>query len=544
MSVLTRENIIEELTPRLHDLSTKMVKHIAVVNPADMEKWINTAIKRDPMFIRLNAFQNPNYSKHQTDEQILNAITDRVAYFGFERSNYITGTDAVKVTAGRLDRPAAFGGDASTVAQDKLFKIAPLYPDSHIMRGKNLEYQVRDWAIEQGFLPREDLLAQFKENQKAHPYLRGTPDDILEYSLNGKKKVVIGDYKLPATAKGMVMHDYVMQLHHYAVCALAGNKSAPDNKIDLQGLMMIEGNMKTYSCNPYEVDWNEQYATAIIEEAANVHHAYTNGQIPKPAPKKNFYMVSTDSYASNLMSEFVATKVAISQLIEKEEITKNKMEQYLAKFTNSRGAKIEGSTLSMTAKTVHSIPPENLAMISEELGVDIEGKTPGKASAAILDHIEKNDLNIDDYAVVVPSFYTRLGTKKTDKEFRAGMAQKMDGVLNKLIESPDKAVEFHKAIKEVNGDTPIYSLEQDMLDATATLDAIPITINPRQQAKAIAETQSSPTVQPESPTPATVQPLVKEERSNLPQGNIPIQNPSAQEKKKPKRKATRTYGSF
>jgi len=445
--MIDRNSVHEELKPLIKQDVFKVVKHATHIKPDDMNGWIDAAIRRNASFVKLEALTNPLHSQHIPESDMVSHIREHISGFLLPRLNYVTGTDAAKVTTHRTGIASSFGGDAVTVAREKLMQIPPLYPDAHLLRGQSMEYKVEDWAIENGYNPRKDLLQAIKDNQQGHPYLRGTPDAVLEKVLESTSRIVLGDYKLPNKRSSAVQHDYTMQLHHYGLCSMIGNSLNPDNPVNLDDMMILEGSMSDYRIVEKPVPWDESLAIGILEEGAMVYESYSKGLMPDIEVKKSYVDFGADSHSARLMRELSQVRT-MKELIDSEELRKqDELKAYLGSNLDRRNVVINHHAIRVAVGQKPSFTPESLDALVSEYRVETEGKTPSAIEKALIKAVEDQGQNIGDIVPHESTYRISASRKKDDLKLRDQMTEKYKGLAD-LVTQPDLANQLVSMIHE------------------------------------------------------------------------------------------------
>lgn len=493
MAALSKHELIEELTPNIKKMIFEIVKHASNIDPRDMERWTQAALRRNPYILDLNAYQNPEYSAHLSDEQIIQKTAGHFSDFLLPRMNFITGTDSAKVTAHRTGIEAGFPGDAATIAQEKLMKIPPLWVDAHIKRGVKLEYLAKDIAIEAGYNPRSDLVEAIKQNQQGHPFLRGTPDMVLERLLDsGESQLILTDFKVPYKAKGMAMHDYVMQLHHYTLCNILGNQYQPQNKVNINGLMLFEVALDQFNGKETPIAWDESFAQAILEEGAMVHEHFIQGRVPEIIKPTKHFTLAADAFVANEMSKITKLKLAGDLIEQKVATHQMNLENYVENRAPDRDCKISHDTLVVTTKRVPSFVDDSRAEMVEQLDISTTGKTNYKIDQEIVK--KSKELGVPLNIPFTTKISTGFSRKGGDIKLREEMASQLIPIIENIPES-----------KPAIGDEMAAELGE--ISTILTSNAIDRTPAPVKQAKPTLNTQQIQT------PPATTH----QERKRVPQ---------------------------
>lgn len=447
MTGLSKQAIIEELTPLVRESAFELVHHASNIDPLDMEKWIRSALGRAPNILDFEAVKNTAYSGHIPESEFISNTLGHFRNFLLPRLNFVTGTDSAKITAHRTGIEPGFPGSASTVAKEKLMMIPPLWADSHIKRGLKLEYLANDMAIEAGYIPRPDLVEKIIANQQGHPFLRGTPDMVLERVLEEREStLILTDYKVPYAAKGQALHDYIMQLHHYTLCNIVGNKSNPDNAVNIQNLMLFEANLKTFKGIETPIAWNQTFAKAILEEGAMVHQHFTQGNVPTIKKVNKYYDMQADPYLKEQMSNVAQLKLATETIAQKMTMHQENIEAYVERTAPEATTRIQHDTLVITATKVPMFTDESRADSVAEYGIEIEGKTNYKIDQEIARKAAELDRDLS--VPYTTKFATKFSTKKVDKEVRMGMASNLLPSIEAIpqVNSPkESAIELEMA---------------------------------------------------------------------------------------------------
>ncbi len=173
------------------------LRHAAVLNPDDVDRWLDAMHEREPQRILWHIRRNDGVSASSVQTHI-----DEMEglYPRFE-------------TARELD-------------MQRLFRLTPQVPNHHMIRGTLLENVNRQvFHTMYNLRTAEAELARIAGQRgiRQAPSLVGNPDDLVA-ARSGPSALILPDYKVPAKRKELdvdVFPHYVAQLHQYALLANA-----------------------------------------------------------------------------------------------------------------------------------------------------------------------------------------------------------------------------------------------------------------------------------------------------------------------------------
>lgn len=497
MDKLSRRELVEELAPIIKASIPKIVEHANVLEDNNIDTWVKTGLFRSEEVSNMEALLNPLHTRHQTLEQLKTSAISHFTDFLLPRLNHISGTDASKLTAHITGEPPAFGGNMGTLIQEKLMMINPLYRDGNLKRGTELEYLGRNFAIEAGYTPRPDLVEQVKQNIKGHPFIGGTPDEIWETNNSDRPQFTLADYKVPNYAKGMVLHDYTMQLHHYLLCTMLGNKQNPGNQVNIHDMALFEVSLSKFNGVVSPVNYNERILFNILEQAELAKNYMTNGVIPDIKIKNDFIPIEATKFIASKVDELNTVSEAKALIDDKEAALKMTITQAITASAPNGKAVMEHKGVVVKTDVHPVFDDTSRSDYATKFDINTDGMTNYKIEQAICKMALETgvDLELQTEQKTKLSF----SRKKVEKEAREERQKQLISPINELLK--------HEVSEEVEFLNEIDEMDTALNDASLQRNAV---------------TKSSLGFQPSTPNPTSTEPTVSKQAEKKKEQPTPL----------------------
>lgn len=189
------------------------------------------------------------------------------------RASGFGGSDAATIVKHYRGKRGTFG-DAHSLVKEKLLILSPQPSTEEMSRGIRAEPWIQRIFHEQEGIATDKASLQklrgFRWDKR--PASVGTPDDIVLFEQDGGAIRELIDYKAPSAkvmedydSKG-ISFDYVCQLHHYLVIAMASGI-----RIDRMSIRALDP--RGFRVVPFEVPYDKELAREIV---ASSHKLWTD----------------------------------------------------------------------------------------------------------------------------------------------------------------------------------------------------------------------------------------------------------------------------
>lgn len=238
------------------------------------------------------------------------------------RASGIGGSESSTVLKHYRGERGTFG-DAHNLTLEKLLVMAPQSSTPEMSRGVRAEpwlqkmYQVQNDAVSDDEGLRR--LKGFRWTRR--PAMIGTPDDLVILP-DGKRKIL--DYKAPSAdvmadyERNGISFDYVCQLHHYAILAMAAGV-----KFDSMEIQAFDP--RSFQLVTFEVPFDKALAAELVQSCHNIWFDHVMGGLVPEAPRPDVLNVEDEAV--------IALGVQASMLKAIEDDTKKKREDLISRIS-------------------------------------------------------------------------------------------------------------------------------------------------------------------------------------------------------------------
>lgn len=238
------------------------------------------------------------------------------------RASGIGGSESSTVLKHYRGERGTFG-DAHNLSLEKLLVIAPQSSTPEMSRGVRAEPWLQKMYLAQNAAVSDDeglrKLKGFRWTRR--PAMIGTPDDLVILP-DGKRKIL--DYKAPSADvmadydRNGISFDYVCQLHHYAILAMAAGV-----KFDSMEIQAFDP--RSFQLVTFEVPFDKALAAELVQSCHNIWFDHVMGGVVPDAPRPDVLNVEDEAV--------IALGVQATMLKAIEDDAKKKREDLISRIS-------------------------------------------------------------------------------------------------------------------------------------------------------------------------------------------------------------------